>query len=273
MRLILRNLGYVLIISAFFRIPPFIAALIFKENVLLLTLSTIITLLGGGLLLLIRKGEEETMRLSQGFVLTALSFITLSLIGSISFMEIFNWNFANALFESVSGFTTTGLTMLKNIEALPKTLLLWRAETQWIGGLGIVMFFLFILSRLKSPTYKKEKERTQSINTLYKAQGISENFSSMRHTIFTIIKIYFIYTAAGILLLWLAKIPLFEAISIAFTSISTGGFTVTNTFYSNWLQLSIITLLMLAGATSFVFHANLFKGKIKEFFRNMERKV
>ena len=87
------------------------------------------------------------MGLKSGLMLAALSFIVLAVIGAISFLPSFSYNLLDALFESVSGFTTTGLTLYPSVEGLPQSLLLWRAETQWIGGIGIIMVFLFIFSR------------------------------------------------------------------------------------------------------------------------------
>ena len=210
MRIILKYLGYLLLIAAVLRIVPIIAALIYKEDLTLQIISIAIQLILGLALISVRPNKEE-FTLTRAFILISLSFITLSLIGSISFIEIFDWNFTNAFFESVSGFTTTGLTVMQNFEDVPRNLLLWRAETQWIGGIGIVVMFLFLINLLKSGSSTKDVTiRSRSIAHLYHANAaIHKPEGTPRQAIISTIVIYTIYTAAGFILLFLTGLTSF----------------------------------------------------------------
>ncbi len=277
MNLLLRYLGYVLIISSVFRIIPIVAALVYGEPIFFFILSAFVSILLGFLLLWTanrKKKEENVLSFKQALILITLSFVLLSLIGSISFLESFNNNILDAIFESVSGITTTGLSVYSTVAEVPKSVLLWRAEMQWMGGLGIVMFFLFLLSMKKTlhRTVAEAEELALSKATLYRAQGFSKA-TRLGVRISSAIKIYFVYTFLGILLLYFTGMPIYDSVAMTFTSVSTGGFSVSDGFYTNNLQLLVLSLLMLAGATSFIAHDKLFRGKIKDFLRHPERNI
>ncbi len=281
MNILIRYLGYILIISALFRIIPIVAGLIYGESVMTFVLTMIISLLLGLILLWLdnkKNPEKSPFSLSQldlpnALMLVSLSFLILSAIGAISFLPSFNYNYINALFESISGFTTTGLTLYNSLDGVPQSLLLWRAETQWIGGIGIVMIFLFIISRLK---YYGNSEDTQieSTSSLYQAQGFQEKIEpNLRKSSKNVLIIYGGYTLIGMGLLYFTGMGLFEAISLAFTSISTGGFIVTDSLQATNLQLVILSVLMLLGSISFITHNHLLNLKFKEFFKSFEKNV
>lgn len=280
MRIVFTYLGIILIISSIFRIPPFITALIYNEPVNSFLVSFFASILVGFIFLqigdiggLISRKQTDSLDLKSGLLLSALSFITISLLGSISYMFHFKGRFLDSFFESVSGFTTTGLTVFSSVADLPRSLLFYRAETQWIGGFGIVIVFIFMLLQI-SPSGKRIvrlRERTSSNIALYQAQGYASKIEpSMRESILKILGIYGIYTLLGIALLYLVGLNLFESITTAFTSLATGGFSVVDTFYTDNAQLAVISLLMILGATSFVMHNQLFKRRIKELTENNE---
>jgi len=280
MKTLLKYLAYVIIISSFFRIIPVIAAVFYNESPVNFVFTFLLSLGLGFLILKIEKkmeGKAEPLSLTQGLMLVALSFIILSLIGMISFLPSFGYNFINALFESVSGFTTTGLTLYSSLDSLPKSLLLWRAETQWIGGIGIIMVFLFILSRLKAHTYSRVGEAESKIETtvsLYQAQGFPQKLEqNFKKTITNIMIVYSGYTVIGLALLFAAGMPFFDSIAMSFTSLSTGGFAVTDAFYSNSLQLFILSALMILGSISFIAHNRLLQKNIRGFLSSFEKNV
>ncbi|MGD9108326.1 MAG: potassium transporter TrkG [Gammaproteobacteria bacterium] len=279
MKILLRYLGYILLISIGFRIIPIIAGIIYGESVILFVITSCISLVLGFVFIRFGKRENnngtllEILTLPQAFMLAGITFLLLPLISTIVFLPSFKYNFINALFESISGFTTTGLTLYNSLKSLPHSLLLWRAETQWIGGIGIVMVFLFIITRLH---FHAKDERTQVVSTLslYETQGFAQRLEpNLKNSSRNVVIIYMTYTILGIILLYFSGMPLFKSISFAFTSISTGGFIVTNTLNVSNLQLIILCFLMLFGATSFVIHNMLFQGKFKEFFLSYERNV
>ncbi|HZJ18503.1 MAG TPA: potassium transporter TrkG [Patescibacteria group bacterium] len=280
MNILILYLGYILIISALFRIIPIIAAIIYGEPITSFILTTAISLLLGLILLWLEKRrnpERSPLSLSQlnlpnALILVSLSFLILPLISAISFLSSFHYNFLNAFFESVSGFTTTGLTLYSSLEGLPRSLLLWRAETQWIGGIGIITLFLFIISRLK---FYGQKEDTQieTTSALYRAQGFEKIEPSLVKSTKNILMIYGGYTLLGVILLYITGMSLFESISLSFTSISTGGFIVTDSLQATNLQLIILSLLMLAGSMSFIAHNDLLRRKFRSFLSSLEKNI
>lgn len=280
MKVFVRYFAYILIISAFFRLVPIAAALIYNESYLGFVISAVLSLLWGGVLLFVdkqSKTEDKPLNLADALMLVALSFVVLPVIGAISFLPSFNFNILNAVFESISGFTTTGLTLYSSLDVLPRSLLMWRAETQWMGGLGIIMVFLFIFSRLKfhAPKTLEEIEAgTETAAALYQAGGFPQKLEAgLKKTTRNVTLIYGSYTLLGVLLLYLSGMSLFNSIGLTFTSLSTGGFVLSDGFYTNGFQLFILGLLMVLGATSFITHNKLLQKKFKEFFLSFERNL
>ncbi len=262
MRNILAYLGLLLEAFAFFLILPIMAAFYLNEPAEPFLIAALISIILG--LYFDKTNKQEELRINEALTLTAVSFLVVSLIGAIPYLYHFadfsSSAFVDSFFESVSGFTTTGLTVFSSVDILPKSLLLWRAETQWLGGIGIIIIFLAILSELKT-----------SAQPLYRAQGYAAHIGiTIKDTARRMIKIYGAYTFAGILLLYIFGLSFFESLSIAFSAISTGGFAVTDSFYTNPLVLGIISALMILGATSFFVHDRMFRGDVKYFFRNVE---
>lgn len=219
-------------------------------------------------LILEKKFKREELNLGRGISITALSFIIFSILGAIPLGFAMNnvpvhQKILDSFFESVSGLTTTGLSIFKTVETLPKSTLFWRSELQWLGGMGIILIFLSIFRGL--PT---------SSLALYQAQGFTEKIEpSIKHTTQVLLKIYVIYTLLGIGLLYLAGLNAFESVNIAFTSISTGGFAVTDNFYNdNIPALAVISILMILGSINFILHDKLFKRKFGDFIQNIEVK-
>ena len=278
MRLSIRILGYLLIISSLFRAIPIITALIYGERIILFILSVIISLILGLILILkFPKIEKEApMSLNHGLILTASSFIIIPLIGCISFLPSFHYNLLNAYFEAISGFTTTGLTLYSSLAELPKSLLIWRAETQWLGGIGIIMVFLFIFSGIKNhkPDFASINEKAESASALYQSQGFSTQIHGGIHkTIKTILTIYFGYTMLGIAFLMLTGMDIWEATGMSFTALSTGGFSMNDQFYSGAGTLFILEILMILGSISFIVHGLLIERQWKRFVSAFEKNI
>jgi len=278
MKIITRYLGYLLIISAFFRIIPVITAIIYNEPVLIFLISAGLSLLVGIILVLTnrQRKKHEFITIGGGFILAAISFIILPVFGAISFLHAFDYSFINAFFESVSGFTTTGLTLFSDPDGLPRSLLIWRAETQWLGGVGIIMFFLFLFSYFSgvSQRNKGELNLNQNSMVLYRSQGFDQKLEgSFKNTLKNVIYIYIGYTIIGIMALYFSGVETFRAICLTFTSLSTGGFSITNDFQINNITLIILIVLMLIGSVSFITHNRLIRKKIKEFFFEYEKNV
>ncbi len=203
---------------------------------------------------------KRTARFKHAIISIALAWFIIGLVSTVPFLFA-GISFVDAFFESVSGWTGTGLTMIPFPEKLPFSINFWRGFIQWVGGFGIVVLALIFY----------EKPRTAY--ELFLAEGRVEDFyPSVFRIARTIVLIYAFYTAVGIILLFLTGMNLFDAIVHSFTAIATGGFS-TNSIGIGVFGRSamLVTLfLMLCGGISFESHRALLKGNIKRFFSNPE---
>ena len=169
----------------------------------------------------------------------------------------------NAFFESMSGFTGTGLTMTDNEAVLPRTLQWWRTFSEWVGGVGVIVLTTAILSRPGSGSL-----------TLYESEARSEKIHpSIVSTVRTIWWIFTLFTFAAILLLWLAGMPIWEAINHGMTGLSTGGFSVTDNSIATYDSLTIdfaLLPIMLAGSIAFPVHYLILQGELRNFYADLQ---
>ncbi|MFO7710732.1 MAG: potassium transporter TrkG, partial [Candidatus Woesearchaeota archaeon] len=168
MRAILNYLGYVLFLFSFFLLIPVPVALLNGEEVFYFMLGFIIAFMTGLFLKRVARemGESErffafnSITLTEGFVIVALSFICLSAVAMLPYLPVLEGTRGeiaiDAYFEGISGMTTTGLSIIPNVSDMPRGLLLWRALTQWIGGIGIIMVFLFMIYKQRSRSEEDE---------------------------------------------------------------------------------------------------------------------
>jgi len=202
--------------------------------------------------------SPENLTLRESFKVAAVGWLMMSLFGGIPYFLAGYLNPIEAWFESMSGFTATGLTMFADVESLPRSILLWRSLTEWIGGVGVIVLFLSVMYRT-----------SRVVQTLYFAEGRSDKTEpTVIGTVRKIWGIYVFYTFFFAFIFYLLGAPIFDSINIAMTALATGGFAVTNNSigaYSPYVAIAVI-FAMITGGISFVSHINLFKGKIKEFF-------
>jgi trk system potassium uptake protein TrkH len=250
----------------------FIAAgvsVFFEESPVALILSAVITL-ACGLAISLPTGIRSKIKLigkRESYISVTLSWLLFAIFGSLPFFisrEI--PVFTDAFFESTSGITTTGATILTNIEELPKGLLFWRSMLQWLGGMGIIVFSLALFPLLGG-------EAAQ----LFDAEATGLTHDKFRPRVAQMAKrlwgIYLILTAALILLLITGKMDTFDAFCHAFTTISTGGFSTKQASISFWDSTYIETILclfMILGAINFSLVYFFVKGKFKKFFQDEE---
>ena len=139
-------IGWILNFEAAFMVFPTVVALIYRESEVWCFLATMAVCLMGGMLLVRRKPKNQIFYVAESFVAVSLSWVLLSVMGAVPFvLSGYIPNPIDALFETVSGFTTTGASILSNVEQLPKCLLFWRSFTHWIGGMGVLVFLLSVL--------------------------------------------------------------------------------------------------------------------------------
>lgn len=198
-----------------------------------------------GFLITRRKPKSRTMYGKEGIIIVALSWIVLSIFGAVPFMisgEI--PGIANALFETVSGFTTTGASVLSDAEALSKTSLFWRSFTHWVGGMGVLVFILAILP-LKGSGSGMHLMRAES-----PGPSVSKLVPRIRTTALILYTIYFGMTLLQIIILLAGGMTVFEAVTISFGTAGTGGFVIKNSSlgdYSDFLQVVVAIFMILFG--------------------------
>lgn len=269
--IIFHIIGFLLSLTGLFMLGGIPFSIYYGSNdILAVVISAVITS-GSGLLIwqLTRKqsGKEITKR--EGYVIVTLGWIAMSLFGALPFIIHGSIpNYTDAFFETMSGFTTTGASILTDIESVPPALLFWRSLTQWLGGMGIIVLSLAILPILgiggmqlfiaEVPGPTKDKIHPRVKETAKRLWGI-----------------YFIFTAAEALLLLIGGMNLFDAINHSLTTMATGGFSTKNAsiahFNSPFIHYVIIIFMFLAG-TNFTLHYYVLHWKFDVLKKNNEFK-
>jgi len=263
-------LGWILNFEAIFLVIPAITAVIYGESEFFSFLITIgICLLIGLLIIFLGKPKKKTIYTREGFVIVALSWIVLSIFGALPFIISGSIpSFTDALFETVSGFTTTGATILSDVEVLPKSILLWRSFTHWIGGMGVLVFILAFLPL----------SGAQNMN-LMKAESpgpsVSKLVPKVKTTALILYSMYFGLTTLQFLLLILGGTPVFDSINISFATAGTGGFGIKNdslASYSDYVQI-VTTVFMLLFGINFNIYFLLIMRKFRDALKNSEMRA
>lgn len=242
---IARNMGLVLLVNALFMfIAVFVSAINgFDTGFSPLLLSAIITAtIGSFPYIFVKSAGEVATR--EGYVIVVLSWAISCLFGMLPYL-LWGGEFSliNAWYESVSGYTTTGGTILTNVEILPKSLLFWRASTHWIGGMGVVIFMLLILPEVSSIRLRLSK---------IEISALSQNSYRFRakETVRVIAFVYFGLTLLEIIALWLAGMSFFDAVCHSFATIATGGFSTRNlsiaSYNSVLIEMIVLVFMCLA---------------------------
>ncbi|MDX9772117.1 MAG: potassium transporter TrkG, partial [Bacteroidales bacterium] len=262
---VLKIIGLILLISSatfLFCIP---VALIYSESVRPFIFSALTAMVPGSLLyLLIRSSMHEKVTTREGYLSVTLGWIVLVISGALPYLYSHEINgVVSALFESVSGYTTTGASILTNIEATPKSVLFWRSLTHWIGGLGIILLVIVILPSLKVGGYNlfvMESSLKEKILPRTKAMAR------------VVLLIYLGLTIAEITLLTAGGMELFDSICHSFGTIATGGFSTQNTSISNYSPYIqyVIAIFMFLAATSYVVFYHVVKRNFTKINSNEE---
>lgn len=220
-------------------------------------------------LLLFFKTRRQPIRLTvrEGILLVCFAWLGAGLLGAAPFM-LSGWvpHFGDALFESVSGFTTTGASALQNIEGYPMALRVWRAQMHWLGGMGIVALTVALFPLLGIGGFQLIKSETSGPDK-------GKVTAKITHTAKALWFIYFGMTVLQIALLRIAGMPFLESVCHSFSTLGTGGFSTQNTsigFYQSPAIEVICTVFMLLAGINFSLYFHLFTGKPEEFFRNSE---
>lgn len=261
-RMISNILGWLLVFESMFMAVPLITAIIYAESTIWVFLGTAAFCLAAGVLITRKKPSNTTLYSREGFIIVALSWIILSLFGAVPFiLSGVIPSFVDALFEAVSGFSTTGATVINDVESAPRSILMWRSFTHWVGGMGVLVFIMaFIpLSGGQNMHIMKAESPGPSVGKLV---------PHVKTTAMLLYTIYLVMTLAEFITLLIAGMDAFEALNTAFATAGTGGMGVRNTSmgeYAPHIQI-IITVFMTLFAINFNTYFFLIHAKIKEAF-------
>ncbi len=266
-RIILQILGFLLIIEGLFMFTGIPFSLYYCENKCLsLLYSGLITTTTGGVVWLLNRKASRVIGKREGYIIVTVAWVVISLFGTLPYLiSGAVTSFTDAYFETISGFTTTGATIMTDIEIMPKGLLFWRALTHWIGGMGIIVLSVAILPLLGIGGMQ-----------LFVAEmpGITPDKLHPRitQTAKRLWVIYLLLTAIETILLMFGGMDLFESLCHSFATMATGGFSTRNASiaaFSPYIQYVIILFMLMAG-TNFTLHYLGLHGRVKEIWKNEE---
>lgn len=251
------NIGRILLVEAVLLIFPAVGALIYNEVTLLSFAITIALLVATGLIAVHKKPAKNTVYAKEGYVIVALTWILMSLFGALPFyISGYIPHFIDAFFETVSGFTTTGSTILREIESLPKSLLFWRSFTHWIGGMGILVFVIAIMPKTESSSMHVMRAEVPG-------PSVGKLVSKLRASARILYGIYCILTLVQIVLLCLGGMPVFDSIVNSFATAGTGGFAILNNsiegYNSIYTEIVIAVFMLLFGVNFNLYYMMLIK--------------
>lgn len=263
---IINILGSLLLLLALSMFLPIIVGIYYSEpDALVFVITAGITFISGHLLKKFNYNQEG-LKYKDGFVLVTLGWFLVSIYGAIPFLlaGIFD-NLIDAFFESVSGFTTTGATVIMSLESLSHTILFWRSLIHWLGGMGIIVMTIAILPQLAGNMHLFKAEVSGPVHNRIKPR--------IQETAKTLWLIYISLTLGEIILLWINGIPLFESLIHSFGTISTGGFSsraLSVRAYNSIQVDGIVIIFMFIAGTNFNLIYNFFQGKIKHILEDEE---
>ena len=254
--------GWVCNFQAIFMILPCITALIYHENDLFAFLISMVICLVVGVPLTFKKPRNKVFYTKDGCVAVALSWFALCIFGAIPFVISSSIpNLIDALFETVSGFTTTGSSILTDVEVLPHCILIWRSFTHWIGGMGVLVFLLSLLPLAGG--YHMNLMKAES-----PGPSVSKLVPKVQDTAKILYTIYIGMTLLQIVLLLLGRIPLFDTLCISFGTAGTGGFGIVNDSmgsYSVYCQVITTIFMILFGVNFSAYYLVLTKKFMQAF--------
>ena len=265
--IIKRILGWILLFEGIFFLVPLTTAAVYweKEFFAFLTCIFLCGIVGGACLL--GKPKNTNIYAKEGCIIVALCWIVMSLVGALPLFfsgeEVYA-NYVDALFEIVSGFTTTGATIVPTgaqVAALPKSILMWRSFSHWVGGMGVLVFIMAFLPLSGARNLHIMKAESPG-------PEVSKLVPRVRKTAGILYLIYTIMTAAQFILLLCGGMPAFDSLNTAFATAGTGGFSIkADGFlgYSSYAQI-VVTVFMLLFSVNFTSYYLLARGKVKDAF-------
>ena len=261
-------IGILLIVLGVAMTAPYALQIIFQEESHSFISASFITVFIGILFVLSNLEREYKLNLRQTFLFSSLAWIMVAIFGSLPFLlSNQNFSFSEAFFESMSGITTTGATIIADLDNSPKSILLWRAIMQWLGGIGIVVMAITILPLLKVGGMQ-----------LFKMEGPDSTEKILPRTIEVaaiIILTYIILTLLCGFFYWIFGMTIFDSVSHAMTTIATGGFSTHNDsigFFKNSNIEIVASIFIILGSIPFISYLKFIRGNRKVFFEDVQIK-
>ena len=259
-------IGVLLVILGAFMLIPYIVQMIYDENSHSFLSSAFITIFIGVLFILANLDQDYKLNLQQTFLFSSLAWISAALFGSIPFhLSVLELSFSEAFFESMSGITTTGSTVINDLDNSPKSILIWRAIMQWLGGIGIIVMAITVLPLLKVGGMQ-----------LFKMEGSDSTEKILPRTVEVasiIILTYLLLTFSCATLYWMFDMSVFDSIAHSMTTIATGGFSTHNNsieyFKSSNIEI-IATVFIILGSIPFISYLKFIEGNRKIFFSDVQ---
>lgn len=269
-----RTVGLILLITGIFQLFPLLIAVIDHEprNILAYIESLCLILLVGSALLLFSRGGNRMFSAQEGFAATGLSWIFMSAFGALPFFLSGQIpSYVDAFFEMVSGFTTTGASILTDVEALSRCNLFWRSFSHWLGGMGVLVFLLAVVPGAR----KNGGTGIYLMRAESPGPSVDKLTPHLRQTAMILYGIYILLTALCIVCLLLGGMPVFDSFCIAFGTAGTGGFAIKNSSmggYSCFLQ-TVVTVFMFLFGVNFSLYYMLLLRKFKAVLKNEELRL
>jgi len=262
------SLGILLITLGFFMITPVIVQLIYDELNGTFIYSSVVTIFIGTLFLLSNLDQDRKLNLQQAFLLTSLSWIGIAIFGSLPFIfSSLELTFSDAFFESMSGITTTGSTIIGDLNNAPKAILIWRSTLQWLGGIGIVIMAITVMPLLNVGGMQLFK--------LESGDTTEKILPKTREIAFNIVSIYFFLSAACAIAYFFSGMNIFDSVAHAMTTIATGGFSTYNEsigYFQN-PKIEIVSIIfIILGSIPFIAYLKYLNGNKKIFFQDIQIK-
>ena len=261
-------IGVLLVILGAFMLIPFFVQFIYDEKNNTFLLSALVTAFIGTLLVLTNLEENKKLNLQQAFLLTTLSWLGIAIFGCLPFLlSNLNLSFVDAFFESMSGITTTGSTIITNLDDTPKSILIWRAILQWLGGIGVIVMAITILPLLNIGGM--QLFRMESSDTTEKI------LPKTREITLIISIIYLALTFTCGISYWAVGMNIFDSIAHSMTTIATGGFSTYSGSIGHFQnpRIEIISIIfIILGSIPFIAYLKFVKGDKKIFFKDAQIK-
>ncbi len=266
-KMITYNIGRILLVEAILLVLPAIVSIIYDDGILISFAVTIAALTATGLFATRKKPDNRSIYAKEGYVIVAFTWVLMSLFGALPFtLSGHIPSFIDAFFETVSGFTTTGSTILKNVEALPKSLIFWRSFTHWIGGMGILVFVIAIMP-------KTENSSMHVMRAEVPGPTVGKLVSKLGASARILYGIYGGLSAIQVILLLAGGMPVFDSIVNTFATAGTGGFGILNNsiegYNSLYAEMVIAVFMLIFGINFNLYYLFLIR-RFKQAFRSEE---